>query len=107
MTTTDDEGPLGATLAMWEHALKERELGAGIWSVADLHALILAVMKRDASLVCYNCAEAPESLYQAPSGDWMHKEVEAVDGVGHRVQNTQCPASEILLVITEMEKARR
>ena len=103
--TTDDEGPMGAALAMLGQIMEDRNGPQGWWTVAQLRALVVATMKRDAALICHNCAEAPDSLYQNGHGGWMHREVEAVDGVGHRERNTPCLAANLQHTISELERA--
>ncbi len=105
MSDKDDEGPLGAALAAWDQLFEERELGAGHWSAADLHALVIATMKRDTQLICYECghphldgAEMEAAIRQG--GRWVHR-FSGTDDVRY------CRAGPIHDLIAQMEKARQ
>lgn len=103
MSDKDDGGPLGAALAGWDQLFRERELGAGHWSAADLHALVIATMKHDAQLICDHCAK-DVPVYRDRHGQshpWLH------NGSTTGSSMSRCPASSIHEVIAQMEKARQ
>ncbi len=94
----EDEGPVGTALAMWDQIMQDLNGPQGWWSVAQLRALVIATMKRDAGLVCL-CCLGGSTPTKEDTPYWWHTE-QARGSPNHR-----CNAGPIHDEITRLEKA--